>query len=63
VSAATMAEIGKSTLNEMDRVYAVVAVSEQRRMQPENGSGESTSTGITSRPDASEGQSMLTSTK
>jgi hypothetical protein len=33
-SALTMAEMGKSILKEMDRVFSVVAVSEQRRSQP-----------------------------
>ena len=34
-SAAKMAEMGTSTLKEMDRVHSVVAVSEQRKLQPE----------------------------
>lgn len=56
-SAATMAEMGKSTLKEMDRVCSVVAVSEQRRLQPENANGESSHTGTSSRPNGEESTS------
>lgn len=56
-SAATMAGMGKSTLKEMDRVYSVVAVSEQRRLQPENGNEEESNTGISSRPNFQDGTS------
>jgi hypothetical protein len=54
-SAATMAEMGKSTLKEMDRVYSVVAVSEQRRLQPESVNEEGSSTVMSSRPNGEDG--------
>jgi hypothetical protein len=47
-SASTMSEMGKSTLKEMDRVFSVVAVSEQRKSQPGSRNVEINTNGISS---------------
>ena len=52
-SALTMAEMGKSTLKEMDRVFSVVAASEQRRSQPSSRNMESSTNDM--RPHANVG--------
>lgn len=48
-SASTMAEMGRSTLKEMDRVFSVVAVSEQRKSQPVSRNVESSTNDISLR--------------
>lgn len=55
-SASTIAEMGKSTLKEMDRVYSIVAVSEQRKSQPDAGNRQNSNAGMSSRPDISHGK-------
>lgn len=58
-SASVMAEMGKSTLKEMDRVYSVVAVSGQRKLQPDAANGESSNAGMPSQANIQNGTFIL----